>query len=875
MLERSARLGPYEILDPLGAGGMGEVYRARDGRLGREVAIKVLRGAFARDGDRIARFEKEARALAALSHPNVLAIHDFGRAGDVVYAVTELLDGETLRDRLRRDRPSWRKSAEIVAAAADGLAAAHARHLVHRDLKPENVFLTSDGRVKVLDFGLAKVVEPILPEASTLTSPASTAEGRLLGTVAYMSPEQARGLGVDSRSDVFSLGTVLYEMLSGRRPFERATAADTISAILHEDPDPLDADAAIPPALAAIVARCLEKQPEERFHSAHDLAIALRSLSAESHSGARPVRSRGRPARARPVLLAGAAVAVLASAALLVGDRSRGRPGRETSRVVARPVTSMPGWEIEPAVSPDGGLVAFASNASGSADIWLVESSGGEPRQLTDVGVPGADAPDDLSPSWLPDGRSLLFSSDRVGRRSVFRVSFLGGSPSLVVEDAAEPAVSGDGTLLAFTRTVRSGRYRRIWVAPFADPADARPITTDEDGLWDHARPAISPDGRRLCYADFRNLWIVDLPGGRPRPLTSDDAFDTEPRFSTDGRHVYFTSRRGDVVAVWAVPASGGEAVRITGEAASETHPSFSRDGSVLVTATRVRDSDVAVLDRVAKTVARISSTLSEETPVLEPDGRAVYFASNRAGRSNLWKQPLQAGRPFGSPIRLTSFDAGGPATPSISRDGRFLAFFRVVSGNRDVWILPTAGGSARPLVGGPDREFHPALSPDARRLAFVSSRGGVEHLYAVPLRDGAADGQPRPVTSGASADAFPAFSPDGSRIAFLRDGEIHLVDAEGRGEPRRLTRDARPNHFAWDAGGDALVVAGRFSGRRLVLRRVRLDGVVEPIEPEVELGGELSSGYLSVSADGRFVAVQVGRLEADVWVRAPFTGGP
>ncbi|HMM36610.1 MAG TPA: hypothetical protein PKA62_18045, partial [Thermoanaerobaculia bacterium] len=167
------------------------------------------------------------------------------------------------------------------------------------------------------------------------------------------------------------------------------------------------------------------------------------------------------------------------------------------------------------------------------------------------------------------------------------------------------------------------------------------------------------------------------------------------------------------------------------------------------------------------------------------------------------------------------------------------------------------------------------ALSPDARRLAFVSSRGGVEHLYAVPLRDGAADGQPRPVTSGASADAFPAFSPDGSRIAFLRDGEIHLVDAEGRGEPRRLTRDARPNHFAWDAGGDALVVAGRFSGRRLALRRVRLDGVVEPIEPEVELGGELSSGYLSVSADGRFVAVQVGRLEADVWVRAPFTGGP
>ncbi len=854
---------------------MGEVYRARDGRLGREVAIKVLRGAFARDGERIARFEKEARALAALSHPNVLAIHDFGRAGDVVYAVTELLDGETLRERLRRDRPSWRKAAEIAAAAADGLAAAHARHLVHRDLKPENVFLTSDGRVKVLDFGLAKVVEPVLPEASTLTSPASTAEGRLLGTVAYMSPEQARGVGVDSRSDVFALGTVLYEMLSGRRPFERATAADTISAILHEDPDPLGPDAPIPPALAAIVARCLEKEPEERFHSAHDLAIALRSLSVENLSGARPVRSRRRPARPRPALLAAAGVAVLAAAALLVSDRAGRRPGRETAPVVARPVTSMPGWEVEPAASPDGGLVAFASNAAGSADIWLVESSGGEPRQLTDVGVPGADAPDDLSPAWLPDGRAILFSSDRNGRRSVFRVSFLGGSPGLVVEDAAEPAVSGDGAVLAFTRTVGSGRYRRIWVASFADPDGARPVTTDEDGLWDHSGPALSPDGERLCYSDFRNLWIVDLPAGKPRPLTSADAFDTDPRFSPDGRHVYFTSRRGDVVAVWAVPAGGGEATRITGEAASETHPSFSRDGRVLATATRVRDSDVAVLDRVGKSVERISSTLSEETPVLHPDGRSVFFTSNRAGRSNLWKQALESGRPVGPATRLTYFEAGGPATPTISRDGRFIAFFRALSGNRDIWILPTAGGSARPLVGGPDREFHPALSPDARLLSFVSSKGGVEHLRVVPLRDGAAAGEPWPITTGAAADAFPTFSPDGSRIAFLRDGEIHLVDAEGRGEPERLTRDARPNHFAWDAGGDALVVAGRFSGRRLVLRRVRLDGAVEPFEPAIELGGELSSGYLSVSADGRYVAVQVGRLEADVWVRAPFTGGP
>ena len=280
-MQPGARLGPYEIVALLGAGGMGEVYRARDTRLGREVAIKVLPAEFAADPDRVARLEREARALAALSHPAILGIFDFGREGDVTYAVTELLEGETLRDRLRRERLPVRKAVEIVAAIADGLAAAHGKGIVHRDLKPENVFLTSAGHVKILDFGLARLASPRLAEAPTrLSAPPGTAAGTVLGTVGYMSPEQVRGAEADARSDIFALGCVLYETLAGEQAFKRATAAETMAAILQEPAPEISASGvAATPELNGIVAHCLEKQPSERFQSAGDVAFALRSLA--------------------------------------------------------------------------------------------------------------------------------------------------------------------------------------------------------------------------------------------------------------------------------------------------------------------------------------------------------------------------------------------------------------------------------------------------------------------------------------------------------------------------------------------------------------------------------------------------------------------
>src|SRR6266849_5901384 len=322
ILPPGTRLGSYEILAPIGAGGMGEVYRARDLRLERDVAIKVLPEQFAKDADALLRFEREAKAVAALSHSNILSIHDIGDVNGVHFAVMELLEGQTIRERLRQSAIPWRKAGEIGLAVAEALAVAHAKGIIHRDIKPENIFLTSDGRVKVLDFGLARVTRP----GSTITAPGladaetqvvNTTPGIVVGTMGYMSPEQLRGEGVDGRSDIFSLGCVLYEMVAGQKAFTRKTAAESISAILNEDPPELAGSGRqVPPDFDRIVAHCVEKKPADRFQSARDLAFALRTIS--STSGVfQPVVERPKPRWRRVAWMAGAALALLLSAIIL------------------------------------------------------------------------------------------------------------------------------------------------------------------------------------------------------------------------------------------------------------------------------------------------------------------------------------------------------------------------------------------------------------------------------------------------------------------------------------------------------------------------------------------------------------------------------
>jgi tetratricopeptide (TPR) repeat protein/TolB-like protein len=339
MIAAGTQLGPYEIVCPLGAGGMGEVYRARDHRLGRDVALKVLPEAFAGSAERLARFEREARAVAALAHPNVLAIHDFGKERGTPYAVMELLEGETLRQRVARAALPWRKALAIAAAIAEGLAAAHAKGIVHRDLKPENVFLTTDGRVKILDFGLARTEPEPGPQAETGPyAPGLTETGAVMGTVGYLSPEQVRGEAVDARSDLFSLGCVLHELLTGRQPFQRRTRADSLAAALHEDPPELAAAAkGVPAGLERVARRCLEKNPEERFQSARDLAFDLQALVADP--SARPAAA---PRRLRLAFWCGAGAALLLVAGIAVRSLlSPAHPGPK--RIAVLPVLNETG----------------------------------------------------------------------------------------------------------------------------------------------------------------------------------------------------------------------------------------------------------------------------------------------------------------------------------------------------------------------------------------------------------------------------------------------------------------------------------------------------------------------------------------------------
>jgi hypothetical protein len=486
-LVRGTRLGPYEVLAPLGSGGMGEVYRARDERLGREVAVKVLTADSSSDPERLRRFEQEARAVGALNHPNLLAVFDTGEEEGRPFVVFELLEGVTLRQRMGPGALAVGKALDYAIQIARGLAAAHERGIVHRDLKPENLFVTKDGRLKILDFGLAKLSDPAerdrkLEKAETRTA---TAPGLILGTVGYMSPEQVRGKPADARSDLFSLGTILYEMLSGRRAFEGATATDTLGAILTRDPPEITTSTGVLPAgLERVVRRCLEKDPEERLQSARDVAFALEALS-----GPRPGTELGVAVRRRRRrLLAGAALVAAAAAGLAAAAwLARRTPNLSPPRVVA--LTSLRGVEGWPTFSPDGEQVAFAwgGEKSDNLDIYLTMVGSPEVRRLT------TDPAVELAPSWSPDGRQIAFLRGRFegtpqypwGYATIYLVSPLGGC-----ERAADLVVARRSMAGRHAQPLHGPRARGRVPRPRAGRG-ASPPRPSEGGH--HLRPRVLP----------------------------------------------------------------------------------------------------------------------------------------------------------------------------------------------------------------------------------------------------------------------------------------------------------------------------------------------------------------------------------------------
>ncbi len=604
-LEPGRNLGPYRIVSPLGAGGMGEVYRATDTRLGRDVALKVLPESVAGSPELRARFEREARAVASLSHPGILSIHDFGTDGGQTFAAMELLEGETLRSRLATGPLAPRRATEYALQLAQALAAAHDKGVVHRDVKPDNVFVTREGRVKVLDFGLARQASSLLTSSGddsvSPTLAPGTEPGTVLGTVGYMSPEQVKGQEADARSDIFSFGAVLYEMLTGKRAFRGETAAETMTAILRADPpEPASVHEGIPLALERIVDHCLEKSPDRRFRTAHDLAFALETASGASSRSAAGVAVAAAEERPRWRWLAWGAAGLLALAVAVQAGRLLERRAPAPAGTAAAPgavlrLTNRPGPERWPQLSPDGKTLAFV--AAGAAapdegDIFIQRVGGGNAINLT------PDSPgDDTHPAFSPDGGRIAFRSERDGG-GLFVMGSTGESVKRLADFGYNPSWSPDGREIVVSTASwsevasRSGKGE-LWAIDVTSGARRR-IETPGDAV----QPRWSPHGQRIAYWSVssggqRDVFTVAAAGGGAVAVTTDAAIDWDPVWSPDGRHLTFSSDRGGTMNLWRVEideASGkvlGPPVPLSVPSGWAGHASLSGDGRTLAYANR------------------------------------------------------------------------------------------------------------------------------------------------------------------------------------------------------------------------------------------------------------------------------------------------
>src|SRR3984885_2217447 len=755
-LTSGTKLGPYEIQSVLGAGGMGEVYRARDTRLGRDVAIKVLPEALAHDADRLRRFEQEARTIAALNHPNILGIHDIGAHDGAPFLVSEFLDGQTLREKLVSRPLSVRRAVEYALGIAQGLAAAHEKGIVHRDLKPENVFVTRDGRVKVLDFGLAKLVRPEENHETsvTLTSPV-TLPGMVMGTVGYMSPEQGRGEASDLRSDIFSFGAVLYEMLTGKRAFKRETSAETMTAVLREEPQALnDAGWQGPLELQRIVGRCLEKNVERRFQSASDLAFAIESLS-----GTSTAKSVLQPKSRRAWLPWVIAAALLMGPAVWEMVRPAAAPANPLEKAHFTRVTDFE--SVEAAISPDGRFVAFVSDHDGPFDVWLTQVGSGRLINLTE-GKAGPLPGPLRSVGFSGDGSEIWVGGGDVGMR-LRLMPLTGGVPrNFLGEETVNLAWSPDGERIVY-HTFGSGDP--MFVADRTG-ANARRIFGDRPGIHNHF-PTWSPDGRWIYFAHGTpatkemDLWRIDPAGGKPERLTqrnTDVAYPTP----VGNRTVFYVARDEDGSGpwLWAFDLKRRDSRRASVGLEQYTSVEASADGRKLVATISNPAAglwSVPILNRVAEEGdVRPFPVPTERALAPRFSGSSLFYLSSLGTGDGLWR--LRDGQ-------VTEVWKGADGaireTPAVSPDGGRVAIVLRRNGKRQLHVLSSDGAELQPISEGIVPQGTSCWSPDARWIVTGGSDATGPGLFKIPLDGGS------PVRLVAGEALNPIWSPDGSLIVY------------------------------------------------------------------------------------------------------------
>ncbi|HEX7317123.1 MAG TPA: LpqB family beta-propeller domain-containing protein [Pyrinomonadaceae bacterium] len=781
----SKEIGNYRVEKLLGAGGMGEVYLAFDARLNRKVALKILPPEFVADAERVARFEREARAVSALNHPNLVTIYDLGRLDGLHYIAMEYVEGRTLRE-VAGSRIKLKELLSVVTQAAEALAAAHAAGVVHRDVKPENIMLRADGYVKVLDFGLAKLLEPTSDGGA-----AETQAGAVMGTLAYMSPEQAAAEPLDPRTDVWSLGVVLYELATGRKPFVGNNRRETVNAILSEEPAPAtETDPALPPELDHILSKALEKDRELRYQTVSDLRADLKRLWREIESApSQGVSGRGSSrvghaagrarAYAKPLLVVASLLLVVA--AVFVGWRllkSR-EEGPDWSRASHLRLTDQAGTEFHPSLAPDGRTFVYSSDQSGNFDILLQRVGGMNPTNLTKDS-----AADDKQPAFSPDGERIAFRSGREPA-GIYVMGATGENVRLVSEGGFHPSWSPDGKEIVYSAAGR-------------DEPDVRNTTPSK-------------------------LWVVNVESGAKRLLSDLDAM--QPAWSPHGARVAFwfmppAVGRSDVATV---PSGGGEPVVVTRDALTNWNPVWSPDGKFLYFASDKRGSMSFWRVRIEEETGRV---LSEPEAVVTPSTYSRHLGFSRDGRRMVYVQTNNRAN-----IQAADFDArtekltGEPrwvtrgdrfiVRPELSPDGRRFVM-RLPRRTQDDIVLVNRDGTAwRDLTDDKFFDRYPRWSPDGKRIAFVSDRGGSYEIWTID-----AEGTNlRQLTFNSSPNAsFPVWSHDGARLLFRKETFSYIIDLGKSWEaqtPEQVPQPPTPGDYfgVWDWSPDGTKLAGTFAG--------------------------------------------------------------